>query len=311
MTGVRPEPLIAVVGPTATGKSTTAVRLAEILGGEVVNADPQQFYRGMDIGTAKLSPHARRGIPHHQIDTLDVTEEASVARFQREARKKVEEIWARGRRPIAVGGSGLYLRALLDRFEIPPTDPDLRARLEARAKNEGAEALHAELAELDPRAAERISPANERRVIRALEVVALTGSYSASLPKRRYLRPTVQVGLAMDLGILDRRIDQRSRRMWEKGLLEETERLIESGLREGKTASKAIGYAEAIRCLDGEIDEEEAIESTALRTRRLARRQARWFGSDPRIDWIELDLVGPEWRRATDEALRILGTVEP
>jgi len=304
------EAIVAVVGPTATGKSLLAVALAEAFQGEVVNADPQQFYRGMDIGTAKLTPDERRGIPHHQVDSLDVTEEASAARYQREARRDVDAILDRGRRPIVVGGSGLYLRALLDCLDIPPTDPALRARLEARARDEGPEALHAELERLDPSAAERISPANGRRVVRALEVVTLTGSFSASLPERRYRRPTVQIGLRAETDLLDGRIDERSRRMWEGGLLEETRGLLRAGLRDGRTASKAIGYSEAIRCIDGEMGEREAVESTALRTRRLARRQARWFAPDPRIAWIGLDPSG-DGDRVVTEALRILDTVDP
>lgn len=305
-----PETIVAVVGPTATGKSLLAVALAEALGGEVVNADPQQFYRGMDIGTAKATPDERRGVPHHQVDTLDVTEEASVGRYQREARQDVDAILARGRRPIVVGGSGLYLRALLDRLDIPPTDPDLRGRLEARAREEGPEPLYAELAGLDPAAAERISPANVRRVIRALEVATLTGSFSASLPERRYLRPTAQLGLRADTATLDGRIDERCRRMWEGGLLDETRRLLEAGLRDGKTASRAIGYSEGIRCIEGEMDQRDAVESTSLRTRRLARRQARWFNPDPRISWIDLDAFG-DADRVVAEALRILDTVDP
>jgi tRNA dimethylallyltransferase len=305
-----PGPIVAIVGPTATGKSTVAVELAQALDGEVVNADPQQFYRGMDIGTAKLTPDERRGVRHHQLDTIDVTEEASVARYQREAREDIEGIWDRGHRPIVVGGSGLYLRALLDRLDIPPTDPQLRARLEARAGEEGPQALHEELARLDPEAAAHISVANTRRIVRALEVVTLTGGYSARLPERDYHRPTVQIGLRIQRPGLDMRISARCRRMWDDGLLEETKQLIGQGLREGKTASRAVGYAEAMGCIDGELTEDEAVARMDHRTRRLARRQARWFGPDPRIHWIDQGPSYDDRDRVIAEALRILGTVD-
>lgn len=307
----RPGPIVAVIGSTATGKSIVAVELARVLGGEVVNADPQQFYRGMDIGTAKLTPDERRGVPHHQLDTLDVTEEASVARFQREARGDIEGIFNCGNRPIVVGGSGMYLRALLDRLDIPPTDPDLRARLEARAREEGSEVLHRELASIDPEAAAHISFANSRRIVRALEVVTLTGGYTARLPDREYHQPTVQIGLRMEAEDLDRRIDERSGRMWEEGLIEETECLIQAGLRDGTTASKAVGYAESIRVIDGDLTRDEGLDITVRRTRRLARRQARWFGSDTRIHWIDRDPSGPDRDRVVAEALHVLGTVDP
>jgi tRNA dimethylallyltransferase len=280
--------VVAVVGATATGKSDLGVALAHALDGEVVNADAMQLYRGMDVGTAKLTPAERQGVPHHLLDVLDVTDEASLAAYQRDARAVLDEIAARGRTPVLVGGSGLYVRAALDDLRIPPTDPDVRARLEAEADERGAAAMHDRLRAADPVAAHRILPGNVRRVVRALEVVELTGApFSATLPEPRYLRPTVQLGLRSPRPELDARIDARVHRMWGAGLLAEVVELAGRGLREGRTASRAVGYAQALAQLDGFLDEEAAQEQTARLTRRLARRQESWFGRDERVLWLD------------------------
>ena len=285
-----PAPVVAVVGPTATGKSDLGVALALALAGEVVNADASQLYRGMDVGTAKLPPAERRGVPHHQLDVLDVREEATVAAYQAAARPDLEAVRARGRVPVVVGGSGLYVRALLDRMEIPPTDAGVRARWEAELEREGPEALHARLAAVDPVAARAIQPRNGRRVVRALEVVELTGRpFSATMPAREHVRPTVVLGLRADREVLDARIARRAEDMWRSGLVEEVRGLVGRGLREGRTASRAVGYAQALRQLDGELTQEEAVADTVVATRRLARRQERWFGPDPRVVWLEHD----------------------
>ena len=285
-----PAPIVAVVGATATGKSDLALELAARLGGEVVNADAMQLYRGMDIGTAKLPPPARRGIPHHQLDVLEVTDEASVAAYQAASRADIEGIRARGRRPVLVGGSGLYVRAALDRLQIPPTDPEVRRRLEARATASGGDVMHARLRDLDPGAAEQIPPSNVRRVVRALEVVQLTGRpFSASMPSRELVAPAVLLGLRLDRDVLDRRIDKRVDHMWDAGLRGETEQLLERGLRDGFTASRAIGYSQAIAVVDGDLTEEQARLDTAQATRRYARRQESWFRADPRIVWLQAD----------------------
>ena len=280
--------VVAVVGPTATGKSDLALHLAEELGGEVVNADASQLYRGMDIGTAKLPVSQRRGIPHHQLDVLDVTEEASVAAYQQAARADLADITDRGLHPLVVGGSGLYVRAALDRLEIPPTDPDVRRRLEQEAAELGTPAMLGRLREADPTAASSIEANNTRRIVRALEVIELTGRpFSATMPSREYLRPTVTLGLAVPRPVLDERIEARVRRMWQEGLVEEVRLLEGCGLREGRTASRAIGYAQVLAQLDGDLTETEAQQQTAALTRRLARRQESWFRPDPRVTWLD------------------------
>ena len=296
-------PVIAVVGPTASGKSDLALTLAERLGGEIVNADAMQLYRGMDIGTAKTPIAERRGIAHHQLDVLDVREEASVAAYQREARLDVAGIRARRRRAILVGGSGLYLRAALDRLEIPPTDPAVRARLQDELAREGIEALHARLARADPVAAQSIQSRNGRRVVRALEVIELTGRpFSATLPTREYDLPAVTIGLRIPRPELDARIAARVHQMWEAGLLDEVRRLDAAGLREGRTASKALGYSQALAHLDGLLSAQQAVEDTIASTRRFARRQESWFRPDPRIHWLDHD--DP---KLTDRALELAG----
>jgi tRNA dimethylallyltransferase len=280
--------VVAVVGPTASGKSDLALDLAEALGGEVVNADASQLYRGMDIGTAKVPPAQRRGIPHHQLDVLDVTDEASVAAYQQHARADLAAIAARGRHAVVVGGSGLYVRALLDRLEIPPTDPEVRARLEEEAARLGTATLYARLRGVDPTAADAIEPNNTRRVVRALEVIDLTGRpFSATLPAREYLRPTLALGLELPREVLDERIGCRVARMWRDGLLDEVRALEPLGLRDGRTASRALGYAQALAQLDGAMTETEAQDQTAAMTRRFARRQESWFRPDPRVTWLD------------------------
>lgn len=288
MTAAATLPIIAVVGATATGKSELGLNLAERLDGEIINADAMQLYRGMDIGTAKVAPEERRGIPHHQLDVLEVTEEASVAAYQAAARGDIRAIRERDRVPILVGGSGLYVRAVLDRLEIPPTDPVVRARLEAQAVEVGADTMYRLLLQRDPAAAAQIQAANVRRIIRALEVTELTGRpFSASMPKRELVAPTVIIGLSADRSVLDERTDARVEHMWRAGLRAEVEDLLRVGLRDGFTASRAIGYAQAIGVIDGQLSEPEAVAETAQATRRYVRRQESWFRSDPRIRWVE------------------------
>ncbi len=280
---------VAVVGPTATGKSDVGIWLARQLGGEVVNADAMQLYRGMDIGTAKLTPAQREGVPHHQLDVLDVTETASVAAYQRHARHTVECLLAAGRVPVIVGGSGLYVQALLDELEFPGTDPAVRARFEAELATHGAPVLHARLAELDPSAASAILPGNERRIVRALEVIELTGRpFSASLPKPgppRY--DTLLIGLDREVAELDERVDRRVELMFRDGLVEEVRALLDLGLREGRTAGRALGYQQVLAELDGSADFTAAARETARGTRRFVRRQRSWFRRDRRINWLD------------------------
>lgn len=282
-------PIVAVVGPTASGKSDLSLDLAERLGGEVVNTDAMQLYRGMDVGTAKLPVEERRGIPHHLLDTLSVRDPATVAEFQGWARAVVARLRVRGVVPVLVGGSALYTRAVLDHFEFPGTDPALRSAWEAELERVGAPGLHARLAEADPEAAARILPDNGRRIVRALEVIELTGRpFSASLPRMEYVDPaTVQVGLAIDRPTLDERIARRVRQMFDTGLVEEVRRLVAEGLEGGRTASRAIGYREVAAHLRGELSLDEAVERTTTATRRFARRQDAWYRKDPRIRWVE------------------------
>jgi len=280
--------VIAVVGPTASGKSELALRIAETVGGEVVSADAMQLYRGMDIGTAKLPVEQRRGIAHHQIDVLDVTDEATIARYQRDARTSIDDVRGRGLPVVVAGGSGLYVRAALDHLDIPPTDPDVRSRLEARAHERGAAATYAELSERDPAAAQAIGRHNVRRLVRALEVVEITGRpFSASMPERRHLHPTVMVGLRPPRELLDARIDSRVEQMWRDGLIDEVTNLVPQGIRSGRTASRALGYAQALAEIDGTMTGDEAQAETSQLTRRYARRQESWFRPDPRITWFD------------------------
>lgn len=274
-----------MIGPTATGKSDLALALAEVLDGEVVNADAMQLYRGMDIGTAKLTVAERRGITHHQLDVLDVEDDASVAAYQRQARADLEAIETRGRRGVVAGGSGLYVRALLDELELAPVDPQVRERWEQAAAERGTGALADELARLDPAAAASIGRTNTRRIVRALEVIELTGRpWSATLPEPRYHRPVVQIGLDCAREVLDARITARVDRMWRSGLVDEVAGLAD---RLGRTAARAVGYAQVLPVLRGETDEASAREATVIATRRLARKQMGWFGRDPRVHWLD------------------------
>lgn len=302
---------IAIIGPTGTGKSQLALEVAERLGGataaEVVNADAMQLYRGMDIGTAKLPPAQRLGIPHHQLDVLDVTATATVARYQQAAADDVEAVAARGAVPIIVGGSMLYIQSLLDEWAFPATDPAVRARWEERLAEVGVAALHAELASRDPAAAAAILPTDGRRVVRACEVVELTGRpFAASAPsigKPRW--NTAIIGLDWDTATLDDRLATRTDVMFDSGLVEEVRQLLDRGLREGVTAARALGYAQVIEALDaggGSADIDRARELTFIGTRRYVRRQRSWFRRDHRIRWLDgtsdglAEAVLADWR---------------
>jgi tRNA dimethylallyltransferase len=303
-------PVVAVVGATAAGKSALSLDLAEALGGEVVNTDAMQVYRGMDVGTAKLPEPERRGIPHHLLDLLDVTETATVAGFQGQAREVIEDCLARGVPPVLVGGSALYTRAVLDGFEFPGTDPQVRARLESELAEVGAARMHDRLRATDPEAAERILPGNSRRVVRALEVVEITGRpFTANLPDPGYVFPgTVQVGVRIPRPVLDQRIEQRVRRMWDDGLVEEVRALANRGLRDGLTASRALGYQQVLAFLDGACAEDEAFERTVVGTRRFARRQESWFVKDTRVAWVDWD--DPDRVARAVEAVAAVAAVE-
>jgi len=286
---------VAVVGATASGKSALALDLAERLSGEIVNTDAMAVYRGMDIGTAKPTVAQRRGIPHHLLDRLDVTQTLSVAQFQGWARELNAELRDRGVTPVLVGGSALYTRAVLDRFDFPGTDPEVRARWESELAATGPVALHARLAEVDAEAAARILPDNGRRIVRALEVIELTGRpFTASLPRLEYADPSaVQIGVDIERPTLDRRIEARVDAMFAAGFVAEVEGLLAVGLERGRTAREAIGYRQVAAYLRGESTLEEAREQTIGATRRFARRQDSWFRKDPRIRWVTADAVDP------------------
>jgi tRNA dimethylallyltransferase len=321
------EVTIVLVGPTAAGKSSLASALvrrytAEGRTAEVVNADSMLVYRGMDIGTAKPSGRERSEIRHHMVDLLDVDQSATVAQFQELARAAIAACRARNVVPIVVGGSALYIRAVVDDFAFPGTDPAVRARLEQELLTQGAERLHQRLSHVDPAAASRILPGNARRTIRALEVIELTGrSFQAVLPERRYVLPdVVQIGLAVDRPTLDARIAARVDAMWAAGFVEEVGRLAAAGLRDSLTASRALGYRQVLRYLDGEISEEQARELTVIGTRKFARRQDSWFRKDGRIAWLAFDhpdlvsaaysLAGPDGSGALPGGLRPAVAVE-
>jgi tRNA dimethylallyltransferase len=280
--------VIAVVGATATGKSRLAIELALELCGEVVNADSMQLYRGMDIGTAKEPEAARHGVPHHLLDIWPVTRAASVAEYQDLARATLDGIIDRGRVPILVGGSGLYVRAALDDLNFPGTDGGVRARIEDELARLGPSALHDRLARLDPAAAAAILPSNGRRIVRALEVIEISGRpFTATMPAYSRARPAVQIGLTLPRPELDRRIAARVDRMWQAGFEAEVKGLAAKGLREGRTASRALGYQQVLRYLDGEWTLDQAREETVKATRRFARRQESWFRRDPRVTWLD------------------------
>lgn len=297
---------IAVVGPTASGKSDLGIALAHTLGGEVVNADSMQLYRGMDIGTAKLPPDERGGIPHHLLDIWDVTRTASVAEYQALAVAAVEAIAARGTVPILVGGSMMYVQSLIDDWQFPPTDPSVREKYEQRLNRIGVAALHAELSELDPAAAAVIEDNDPRRTVRALEVIELTGQpFQASQPPK-HAPPrwgTRIVGLRTTAEWLNPRIELRTRQMFENGLVDEVKGLIGVGLVADSTAGRAIGYAQVLDYLDGDCTLDDAIESTITGTRRYVRRQRSWFNRDKRITWIDADQPAEELLRAALDSL--------
>lgn len=281
--------VIVICGATATGKSDLAVLLAKEIDAEVINADSMQLYKGMDIGTAKISVEERQGIPHHLMDLLDVTEDANVAWYQEKAREKISEIHSRDKSVIIVGGTGLYIKAILDDLNFPDTDPVVRAALELEYATKGIGPLFERLEKLDPAAALAIDRANSRRVIRALEVIKITGQpFTANLPRKESTKypNALQFGLVMDREILSDVISSRVDRMWEAGLVAEVERLIESGITRGTTAQKALGYSQVIAFKEGKISEEEAIDETKRATRQYARRQETWFSRDERINWI-------------------------
>ena len=301
--------VIAVVGATATGKSGLGIALAQELGGEVVNADSMQLYQGMDIGTAKEPEAARHGVPHHLLDIWPVTRAANVADYQKLARAAIDDIIARGRVPVLVGGSGLYIRAALDDLNFYRTDRGTRDRLESQLAEAGAAALYERLAALDPAAAAAILPGNGRRIVRALEVIELTGGpFSATMPAYEQIRPAAQIGLTMPRPELDQRIAARVEAMWQAGLDAEVRALVRAGLRDGPTASRAIGYQQMLRHLDGELTLEAAREETIKATRRFARRQESWFRRDPRVRW--LDASGPAGP-LLDQALSYIRSPRP
>lgn len=284
--------IVAVVGPTASGKSSLAVHLAASMGSaEVINADSMQLYRGMDIGTAKPTESERGGIVHHLFDVLDVTETASVAQFQTMARETIADALSRGITPIMVGGSALYVRAVVDQLEFPGTDPAVRGRWQAELAARGTLALHAELAKRDPAAALQILPGNDRRIVRALEVIELTGQpFAATMPGFDSIYDgLVMVGLDVPRDVLNVRLATRVDQMWADGFVDEVRALLPAGIEDGVTASRAIGYQQVLGLLRGELSDEQARESTVTGTRKFARRQDRQFHQDPRVHWLTYD----------------------
>ncbi len=295
-------PVVAVVGPTATGKTALAVEVALARGGEVVNADSMQLYRGMDIGTAKPDAAERRGVPHHLLDVWSVRETASVAEYARRARAEVDRLRSAGVLPLLVGGSGLYVRAVLDDLDMPGTDPAVRARLQTELAESGAATLHARLAAVDPQAAAAVLPSNGRRIVRALEVVELTGGpFRATLPEPRPHYPALVVGLDREPAELDERVARRVDRMWAAGFVGEVEALVGEGLREGPTARRALGYAQVLAQFDGDLTAEQARERTVTATRRFVRRQRSWFRRDATTTWF--DATRPDLAGAVGELL--------
>ncbi|MFI6346239.1 tRNA (adenosine(37)-N6)-dimethylallyltransferase MiaA [Streptomyces sp. NPDC050560] len=306
MKAAAPAPrVIAVVGPTAAGKSDLGVQLARELGGEVVNADSMQLYRGMDIGTAKLAPDERGGVAHRLLDVWDVTETASVAEYQRLARAEIDRLLADGRWPVLVGGSGLYIRGAIDHLDFPGTDPGIRAALERELAENGSGALHARLAAADPGAARAILPGNGRRIVRALEVIEITGRpFTANLPRHESVYDTVQIGVDVARPELDARIADRVDRMWAAGLVDEVRDLEARGLREGRTASRALGYQQVLSALAGQGTLDDARAETVRATKRFARRQDSWFRRDPRVHW--LSGAEPDRRELLRSALTLI-----
>lgn len=281
--------ILVICGATATGKSDLAISLAQRFDGEIINADSMQIYRGMDIGTAKLTVEERQGVPHHLLDVLDVTQDSTVAWYQDSARQVIDEIESRGKRPIIVGGTGLYIKSILDELNFPDTDPDTRKSLELELEKIGLDAMYERLQKLDPAAGIAIDRANARRVIRALEVIAITGKpFTANLPREESTRypDARQFGLVMDRESLDVRISARVDLMWEQGFVSEVQSLLNAGITEARTAQLALGYSQIIAFLQGGMSEDEAREDTKRATRQYARRQETWFSRDARITWI-------------------------
>lgn len=283
------KPVVVIAGPTAVGKSAVSLQIAHELNTEIINADSMQLYRGMDIGTAKLSLTERQGIPHHLVDILDIREIANVSQYQEFARGVVQQLREHEKIPLAVGGSGLYVTALLDDLNFPATDVQVRADLEAELAAVGPHELHKRLNELDPISAQRIDPANGRRIVRALEVIELTGEpFSSTLPKSNpAIEPDLRIGLLLDRNELDRRIEQRVNLMWEQGFVAEVEQLLELGLAKGVTARKALGYSQIIDALAGESNLTTAKSETIRLTKRYARKQESWFRRDPKMVWLD------------------------
>jgi tRNA dimethylallyltransferase len=282
--------LVVVLGPTATGKSSVGISLAQDLHGEVVNADSMQLYQGMDVGTAKLTDDERQGVVHHLLDIWPVTLTASVADYQRRARLAIDEIAARGATPILVGGSGLYIRAVLDEMRFPGTDAEVRAGLEAELADVGSAALHARLGRIDPATAAAILPTNGRKIVRALEVLAIGGgSFTGTMPAYESIYDAVLIGLERPTAELDERLTRRVDVMWDRGLVDEVRALTMEGLREGVTARRALGYKQVLAMLDGDLTEADARAQTVQATKRFVRRQRSWFRPDPRICWINAD----------------------
>jgi tRNA dimethylallyltransferase len=316
-TSIKPE-LLCIVGPTGSGKSGLAINLALELAksginAEIVNADSMQFYRGMDIGTAKVPVAERAGIEHHMLDWLDISEENTAARYQLEARKVISDLIEQGILPIVVGGSMLYIAALINTFEFPGRDEALRAQLEQALIDQGPAAMHKRLELLDETAASRIEPQNGRRIVRALEIVMITGEpFAASLPDQfESFLPVLEIGLNSAREHLVERLAQRVREMWSAGLVDEVKGLIDKGIRDSKTASQAIGYSQALASIDGRLTEEEGIAETILLTQRYARRQMSWFRRDPRIHWFDYqaeDLV-KEVMELVSSSLQLPGKV--
>jgi tRNA dimethylallyltransferase len=280
--------VIVVLGPTATGKSELGIELAQRMNGEIVNADSMQLYQGMDVGTAKLTQDERQGVVHHLLDIWPVTRTASVADYQTHARAAIDEIAARGRTPILVGGSGLYIRAVIDDMRFPGTDAGVRANLEAELAVVGAPAMHARLAAADPATAATLLPTNGRKIVRALEVAAIGGgAFTGLMPSYESVYDAVVIGLDRPTGELDERLTRRVATMWDRGLVEEVRGLAEhAGLRDGVTARRALGYKQVLALLDGELSDEEARARTVQATKRFVRRQRSWFRPDPRINWL-------------------------
>ena len=281
--------LVVIAGATATGKSSLSVELAQAIDAEVINADSMQVYRGMDIGTAKVSVEERQGIPHRMLDVLDVTQDSTVAWYQVAAREAIDDIHSRGKNVVMVGGTGLYIKAVIDELNFPDTDPMIRHTLNKEAEDLGIDAMFARLEKLDPAAAIAIDRANLRRIIRALEVIEITGKpFTANLPREESIRypDARQFGLVMDREQLSQRIDERGNKMFEQGLVSEVQKLVAAGLLQGRTAQRALGYSQVLSHLQGEVSLEAAIEETKRATRQYARRQETWFSRDTRIKWI-------------------------